>query len=63
MVTFTCHAGNCANKDLDYNFLGSPEFALCGGCKAKLEPKDLRDDPELPEPFVLTAQPQPKASK
>jgi hypothetical protein len=52
MITFTCTAKDCANENIDYNFLGNPEFGECGGCKAILQPKDLRDDPE-PEPLTL----------
>jgi hypothetical protein len=48
MVTFKCTQDDCVNKDIDYNFLGNEEFAECGGCKAILEAKDLREDPQLP---------------
>ena len=47
MVTFTCIEKDCANEGVDYNFLGEPESAMCGGCKAKLEAKDLRPDPVI----------------
>jgi hypothetical protein len=49
MVTFTCTVKDCANENIDYNFLGNPDVAECGSCKAVLEPKDLRDDPEPEE--------------
>jgi hypothetical protein len=45
MVTFTCNEKDCANEGVDYNFFGEPETAMCGGCKATLEAKDLRPDP------------------
>jgi hypothetical protein len=48
MVTFTCNVKECANENVEYNYLGNPEFAECGGCKAILEAKDLREDPQLP---------------
>jgi hypothetical protein len=47
MVTFKCTKKDCANKDVEYNFLGNPENAQCGGCETILEPKDSRPDPEL----------------
>jgi hypothetical protein len=47
MVTFKCNSDKCANKNVDYNFIGNPETAMCGGCKETLVASDLRDDPEL----------------
>jgi hypothetical protein len=49
MVTFKCNSNNCNNKDVEYNFLGNPETAMCGGCKQTLVAFDLRDDPEPTE--------------
>ena len=49
MVTFKCEADSCANKDVEYNFLGEPESAMCGGCKQTLIAADLRLDPETQE--------------
>jgi hypothetical protein len=46
MVTFKCIEQECVNKDIDYNFVGNVEVAECGGCKAILQAKDLRHDPE-----------------
>lgn len=46
MVTFKCEQKDCANKYLEYNFLGNSETAMCGGCKETLIAFDLRDDPE-----------------
>ena len=46
MVTFKCESKGCENKDVEYNFLGNPETAMCGGCKETLTATDLRDDPE-----------------
>ena len=48
MITFICSKNSCANKNVTYNFLGNPETAECGGCKATLIGTDLRPDPELP---------------
>lgn len=53
MVTFKCEADGCANNGIEYNFLGNPETAMCGGCKETLEAKDLRDDPEEVNPNDL----------
>ena len=49
MVTFTCNEKDCDNTGVDYNFPGEPETAMCGGCKATLEAKDLRPDPVIEE--------------
>jgi hypothetical protein len=49
MVTFKCEADGCANKDVEYNFLGNLETAMCGGCKETLTAADLRPDPETQE--------------
>lgn len=49
MVTFKCVVDDCANKDVEYNFLGNLETAMCGGCKTTLVATDLRDDPEQTE--------------
>jgi hypothetical protein len=46
MITFLCNEVGCANEGVTYNFLGDPETAVCGGCKAILIGTDLRDDPE-----------------
>ena len=48
MVTFKCTIAGCNNKDVEYNFLGNPETAQCGGCKSTLVGTDLRPDPEIP---------------
>jgi hypothetical protein len=54
MVTFTCKEKGCANEKVNYNFLGNPETAECGGCGVILKAKDLRDDPEIVDvPVVL----------
>ncbi len=49
MITFKCTVNDCANKDVEYNFLGELETAMCGGCKATLVGTDSRPDPEIPE--------------
>jgi len=49
MVTFKCEADGCANKDVEYNFLGNLETAMCGGCKETLTAANLRPDPETQE--------------
>jgi len=46
MVTFKCEQDECANKEFAYNFIGNPEYAMCGGCKETLIGFDLRDDPD-----------------
>jgi len=50
MVTFKCVQDNCANKDVEYNFLGNPETAMCGGCKQTLVASDFRNDPKVTAP-------------
>ena len=52
MVTFKCDLADCANKGVEYNFLGNPEIAECGGCQTMLEAYDQRPDPE-PTPFPI----------
>jgi hypothetical protein len=52
MVTFKCTVNDCANKDVEYNFLGNPQTAMCGGCKETLVASDLRDDPEVTAPTL-----------
>jgi hypothetical protein len=47
MVTFKCKVADCANKDVEYNFLGNPKTAMCGGCKQTLDATDFRPDLEL----------------
>lgn len=56
MVTFKCIADDCVNKDIEYNFIGNPETAECGGCKTILEAYDLREDPELPQSTFLLGE-------
>jgi hypothetical protein len=46
VVTFTCANEECENVNIDYNFFGTPENAMCGGCKETLFPTDERPDPE-----------------
>jgi hypothetical protein len=46
MVTFKCTVKDCANENVEYNFLGDPETAMCGGCNQTLLATDLRNDPE-----------------
>ena len=53
MVTFTCKVKDCPNEKVQYNFLGNPENAECGGCHAILEANDLRDDPEAIDMTVI----------
>jgi hypothetical protein len=47
MVTIKCIADNCINQNVEYNFIGNPEFVECGGCKEHLIGTDLREDPEV----------------
>jgi hypothetical protein len=50
MVTVTCTDADCVLGNEDRNVLGQPLFVECGGCGANLEPRDHRDDPDLPDP-------------
>jgi hypothetical protein len=52
MITIICTTEDCANEDVQYNFLGNPPFVECGGCKERLIGTDLREDPEVP-PMML----------
>jgi hypothetical protein len=54
MVTLKCTKDECVNKDIEFNFLGNPELAECGGCKEILIATDLRDDPEELETYGFT---------
>jgi len=56
MITFTCHKDECANKEVEYNFLGNPSTAECGGCKSILTGTNERPDPELPEETLPVAE-------
>jgi hypothetical protein len=47
MITFKCTKTECPNANIDYNFLGNPETAECGGCKTTLVGFDERTDPEV----------------
>jgi len=51
MITFICEVKECRNNSVEYNFLGNPKTAECGGCKATLEGKNHRPDPEMPTVF------------
>lgn len=46
MITFKCLKDDCNNKDIEYNFITDHEYAMCGGCKARLTGYDLRPNPE-----------------
>ena len=48
MITFCCDKKDCQNQGIDYNMLGNPKTALCGGCKETLTGTNERPDPELP---------------
>jgi hypothetical protein len=52
MITFNCNQDDCANKGVDYNFLGNPVTAECGGCKSLLIGTNERPDPEELPPFL-----------
>ena len=56
MVTFICTVKDCANQNVTYNFLGNPETAECGGCKAILISTDLRPDPQVQPLNLETTQ-------
>jgi hypothetical protein len=56
MVTFTCEKNECENKGIDYNFLGNPKHAQCGGCETVLEAKDERPDPINETPLYPEAE-------
>jgi hypothetical protein len=52
MVTIKCTIYDCANKNIEYNFLGNPNFVECGGCGEKLVGTDYRQDPEVLSTFM-----------
>jgi hypothetical protein len=52
MITFLCTKKDCANKDIEYNFLGNPVTAECGGCKETLVGTNERPDPEIQRPIL-----------
>ena len=54
MITFTCNKENCPNKNVEYNTLGNPSTAECGGCKTTLVGTNERPDPEYPEDEIAT---------
>ena len=56
MVTFLCTKAECANKDIEYNFLGNPGTAECGGCKATLTGTNERPDPEVQLPSYAISE-------
>jgi hypothetical protein len=56
MITFTCNKENCPNKEIEYNFLGNPVTAECGGCKTVLTGTNERPDPEQPELILPPAE-------
>jgi hypothetical protein len=45
MMTFTCKVKNCVQKNVDYDFMGSPEFVECGNCGTQILGENLRPDP------------------
>ena len=51
MVTLKCIQDECVSKDIEFNFLGNPELAECGGCNEVLIATDFRDDPEELETY------------
>jgi hypothetical protein len=54
MVTLKCIQDECVSKDIEFNFLGNPELAICGGCEEILIATDERPDPEEIEYNGLT---------
>jgi hypothetical protein len=56
MVTIKCVTKDCLHENVEFNFVGNPDFVECGQCSAHIIGTDLRDDPE-PEP---EAQPEPE---
>jgi hypothetical protein len=57
MIDFICNEKNCPNEGIQYNFLGNPKTADCGGCKNVLIGTNERPDPE-PIPVFLDLQKQ-----
>jgi hypothetical protein len=58
MITFICNELDCPNKDVEYNSLGNPATAECGGCKAILAGTNERPDPVIVEEPEITADPE-----
>jgi hypothetical protein len=52
MITFKCSVKSCPNRDVEYNFLGDPNFAECGGCKTNLTGYNPQPDPELQQYII-----------
>jgi hypothetical protein len=45
MVTITCKTKDCINANVEFNFIGNPEFVECGQCGAHIIGTNLREDP------------------
>ena len=56
MLTIICTTKDCANENVQYNFLGNPEFVKCGGCKEHLTGTDFRSDPQIQPLNLETTQ-------
>jgi hypothetical protein len=46
MITIKCTKKDCLHKNVEFNFIGNPEFVECGQCGTHIIGTDLRDDPE-----------------
>lgn len=57
MITFICAAKGCDNENVEYNSLGNPAMAICGGCKQILIGTNERPDPEV-QTYTITSQEQ-----
>jgi hypothetical protein len=52
MMTFTCKTNGCVQKDVDYDFIGTPNFVECGNCGSKIQGENERPDPVFPDEFT-----------
>jgi hypothetical protein len=51
MISFTCSNDECVNKDIENNFRGNPEHAVCSGCNDVLVGYNEQPDPEIPADY------------
>jgi hypothetical protein len=52
-MTFTCKTKECVQKDVDYDFVGSPDFVECGNCGTQILGENLRPDPVFPDESIV----------
>jgi hypothetical protein len=56
MISFICNQKDCPNEAVEYNFLGNPLTAECGGCKSLLTGTNEQPDPQQTEIFLGSAE-------